>query len=130
MKTILLLDLQDDSQVRTLLVASGVQVVDFNDVDNQGLVWPNLLKRCQCLLVSGADSLVDETPELEATLEPVIATGLAVEVLCTDQPLDNIPTAMISGVHYHFGIDFSSLESVELVLSEILKDGLKAKYTA
>ena len=130
MNTILFLDLQLNTRVSALLAQSDIRVVDFSDIENEGLVWPNLLKRCRCLLVSGAKSLINEDPKLESLLTPLISTGVQVQVLCAEQPVDTISKALISGVQYHFGVDFYSEDDVRVVLKDIFSDSNKDRVTA
>jgi len=130
MKTILFLDLANDSLVAELLSESDVSVINFSDIEQQGAIWPNLIKRCACVLVSGMTGLVDDNPQLESLLGSLVAMGVKVQVLSTDLPIADINNALIGGVHYQFGVDVSSREHVSLALESVLQSEPSEQFTA
>ncbi|WP_284377757.1 hypothetical protein [Litoribrevibacter albus] len=130
MKTVLFLDFIPDSLVHKTLCEQDIEVIHFSEIEQEGLVWPNLVKRCSLVLASGMKGLVHDHPQLSDLLQSMVRMGMKVEVMCVDQPLSNIHCAMINGVQYRFGIDFDSAEQVIEVLEQIMNHRSVEQFTA
>ena len=130
MKTILLIDLTNDSLVAGLLSERDINVINFSDIEQEGAIWPNLIKRCACVLVSGLTGLVDDNPQLESLLGSLVSMGIKVQVLCQDLPIADINNALIGGIHYQFGVDVNSREHVSLALEPVLENEPSEQFTA
>jgi hypothetical protein len=121
MSIILLLE-QQNSVVSQQLRAMEIQLVHFSEVSNEGVLWPNLIKRCDAVLVSGLTGLVDDDPKLDAILSNFLSMGLHVQVFCSDRPVPDISEAIIGGVHYQFGVDVASIVAVNLAIRKLLDE--------
>jgi hypothetical protein len=130
MKTVLYLDFIPDSLVLSQLKAQSLELIHFSDIEQEGHVWPNLVKRCTCVLVSGMTGLAEDDVKLSSLLQSMVGMGLSVQVLCSDQPLADIHRAMISGIQYHFGVDFDNPDQISEKLSEILNQESAEKFSA
>lgn len=130
MKTILYLDFLSGSPVLSVLETMDVEVIHFADIEQEGYVWPNLVKRCTFVLISGLTGLVDDNPQLSNLLASVVNMGMKVEVLCSDQPIVGINDAIISGIHYRFGVDFNEVNELTRVLDECLDQTETHQFTA
>lgn len=135
MKTILYLDFVSDSPVlsvleNTVLENKDVEVIHFAEIEQEGHVWPNIVKRCSFVLISGLTGLVDDNPQLANLLNTVVNLGMRVEVLCVDQPIAGIHDAIIAGIHYRFAVDCNDLDEVSRILEDCLDQASNHQFTA